>query len=434
MSDRKQWEHLIRQHNSNRIGRMQKRLFVDLKETKEYLQGLIGVMRDKRVPQHVLTLRAELRRTVLGLTFERTKEVLNSCLGEENFPTLINALFGTGRGDCEEAWTILTRLASVAETQEAVVTNGETSSARWALFMLARGAAVDTTYTWTNGMFELYSRSDILLLRRLFELFSFADMDFAILPYKRWDKTVSVLRKVDGRTRVLFPIPDTLENWVNEQHRLYHDALLQRNLSVIRLGNTLRDSADEVRGAYEHLWLEMMVQPRWALREGGLDVVTIAIPELRQAGFDCVRLTPLSSFPNFRASFHGVHLNGNVQITEMELEPSDLMLVQRGGMENDWIGRVLASVAVHAAWRIVMGREPREKSASGGQRSNGSAIIRARFRRLPEGYHASSEACQRALGTFRQEPLPGFTFVRQYERGDEPQSGEPLFSLSDILP
>lgn len=163
-----------------------------------------------------------------------------------------------------------------------------------------------------------------------------------------------------------------------------------------------------------------------------MDAVRIEIPEMKQAGYVSARFTPLDQFPRFHVAFLYEDLNGRGGFYEMDLEPTDLNLVSASSdAEVRCVGQFLAFIAVQSVWRIVMSLPSKEPMGTRSGTTPGAAVVRSRFRRLPLGQHASDEARARALATFRREPLPGFTFVRQYTRGESPQSGEPLFAVTE---
>lgn len=103
------------------------------------------------------------------------------------------------------------------------------------------------------------------------------------------------------------------------------------------------------------------------------------------------------------------------------------------GIDSVWISRLIAFVALYAAWKIIMGELACEGTIDGkGNGTGSSAIVRARLRRLPEGQRASEEARRRAKDAIGITPPPAFTFVREYQRGNNhPQYSEPLLSITD---
>ena len=442
MADSGQWARFIRQDRINRLARIQRNLFVNVAETLAYLEGLVDVAQTTPRPPRLPELLAQVRATFMGLPIARAEEYLQALCGTRTEVNLGVVIFGSTRDDTNTSRAAMSRLLDLIEHETSVLGNKSgSSSAMLVLSWLLEASAVGATFTWTNCVQEMHAKSDVQLLSRLVEIIGLLGSPFRLeaVPLSRWRGVRGVIT-LDGDVLTLdVPTPDGLETWLQHQLRLCTQLLVDRNRGIHRLAEDLRDRLSVFNAAYQDMWLDMMIQPQWSLRDGGLDCATVLVPEMRECGYQALRLTPLDPFPHFRASFLRKRLcSAGTQLIEMDLEPTNLLTVGQSQPAYpllQCVDQLLAFPAVRAAWTIVMGALAKSKGVSGGHGGGGGdGVVRARFRHLPLGQHASEEARARALAKFRVQPLPGFTFVREYDRGAQPQSGDPLFSITGIVP
>ncbi|MHB8830898.1 MAG: hypothetical protein ACYC44_02200, partial [Patescibacteria group bacterium] len=434
-ANRNQWARLIRQNNVNRLSRIHKSLYRDMDETIEYLRGLMDVFLLQPPPDHIRSVISEVRRITRLLPVERLELVLDSFRNQVDCLNLIAFALGNHPDELEQSRVIFLNVLEVARNQtERIGDRSNSRSGLIAIMLLIESAARNATQTWTNILRQMHLSGDTGILKDLVELFPPNGVGYRVVPFGLVDDRFKFYS--EEQDTLFFPVPDDLVTWFGEQLKQSFDENETREAEFERLCRGMEERMDAYRSIYEDMWLEMMLQPMWGLRDGGLDCVRISIPELRNAGYRLARFVPREPFPNFHVSFVFKRLVGSDREIEMELEPSDLQAVRQVPSEGPYLGdMLLAFVAVRAVWMIVMGVTSRGDGTSQEQGAGGGdGIVRPRFRRLPVGYRASPEARARALETFRREPLPGFTFVRQYERGIAPQSSEPLFSVTDVGP
>ncbi|MDD5438028.1 MAG: hypothetical protein PHC70_02685 [Patescibacteria group bacterium] len=441
MADRKQWIRLIRQNNANRLGRIHKNLFRDTAETVEYLYSLIEVA-VSQPPGHIRSLIADVRRITRSLPAGRLDSVLDEFIstGKDNFRSLVVLSLGSYPDELETSCATIERLLEVIEPRNVTVDYSQHGNGGlFALMVLMEASARNHTHTWTNILRQMHLTGNTDLFREIAESFSMGDFTYSVVPYSQVGDSYNFLGQTGESASYRFPAPDDLVEWTGQHLGRWFETIAARDERFIQLCDELQEQMAAYSSAYEDMWLEMMLEPVWGLRDGGLDCVRVSIPALRESGLRRIRFEPREPFPGFRATFIQRRIGGSERLFEINLEPNDLAAIGRTNEPDSmftWSDRLLAFVAVRAVWMIVMGVTGRTNSGTwtrhGG--SSGSGIIRPRFRRLPDGYHASPEARTRALETFRREPQTGFTFVRQYERGSEQQSGEPLFTITDADP
>ncbi len=442
MKESNKWARFIKQRNLNRVNRAMRNLYTDMDVTVAFLQGLIELYVRRERDDYTRLITAQVRIVTQALPASKLESVLDRFKTTDEFMNLVVITLGSQLYESETSLVTISRLLEVVRRQTSVMVANTMlhSSALTALAVLMRSSARGMTHTWTNALFQAYAATESCFFRDFVTALCRGDLFYRVVPYSHTDEQYEILQ-YDGEQRVLaFPAPDDLVSWTKNQIDIWGAKLMSREEGFRRLSDELRSRFAEYRAAYEDMWLEMMVEPVWGMREGGLDCVRFSIPELRASGHRLVRLQPREPFPNFHATYTMEKMDGSMRQLEIDLEPSDLETVSLGpsaeGSILRWADRLLAFMAVRAAWMIVMGLTGRKSDGKWTKngKSNTGAVIRPRFRHLPEGYHASPEARARALATFRKEPLPGFTFVKQYERGPVQNSGEPLFAVTDVEP
>jgi hypothetical protein len=100
------------------------------------------------------------------------------------------------------------------------------------------------------------------------------------------------------------------------------------------------------------------------------------------------------------------------------------------------LDKFLLFVAAECFWRIICGKERKEKIISEGKQrfvKRSGGIVRAHLRRLPICWKASDQAITTAQMTLGVLPPSGFTFVQEHLRGDAELKliSNPLFIYSD---
>lgn len=438
MADREQWRQYILRGNANRLGRIMRSLFNDMSRTLPYLLAVVDVsVARPDLPGHVERVK-EIRNRVRALPLRQLESVLDAIMAHNERGSCYALILGAYHDEKEEAVNTLRRLTDLADAQLSTMRkNIQPSSAPLAILTLMEAGAKGSTSAWTNFLQWSHQTRDTSILGEALGMLALGKVVYRIVPYGLWGEGNKAFNLEGDTVLFSFPVPDALVNWAKDVMDRFFNRLAERDKSISLLAEAMRANPRPWCSAYEDMWLEMMLEPKWGLRDAGVDCATILIHELQAAGHQDMRFHPLDPFPAFRVTFRMSRINGSDRYIEIDLEPSDLLQVRHGALQDDdsilfWVDRILAFTALRAVWTIVMGRLSSKVMGSGDSRTPGSATVRPRFRRLPNGYRASPEARTRALETFRKEPIRGFTFVRQYERGAFPQSGNPLFALSDL--
>lgn len=413
------------------------RLFRDLDETFAYLDAFYDTFLGTRRSPRQAELVGLARKAFRELSYEERCAVTQYIVSEKK-ERQVTLLMGVQDDEVEESIEMCNFLLNLTDDENRILGNGKISAGEYCLAALMQAAGQKKSSTWTNALRYMHDMGDVSILGRFIENVALGNpLILEIRPMTRWSVSQALLTISDDLQTLHIPVPDDLFAWATR----VRDDLIKKisycDAGIVQLAQDLKNRIDEYRSRYEDMWLEMMVQPRWALRSDWLDVATIAIPELIQTGYESVRFLPLEPFPKFRAQFTKRRAIKGKNIVQIDLEPSDITLIPKLVTHPKkevfyLVDQLLAFIAVQAVWMIVMDKLPKTKR--GGRRPSGKndAVVRPRFRRLPNGHCASDEARARALEQFCREPLPGFTFVREYTRGSEPHSGKPLFSISIV--
>jgi len=448
MIKREAWMSHIKR-NSGQLRRMKMRLFSDLAETLEFVAALYSFLctattplQDGRPPkksyyQRVQKLMRNVRNDFANLTEERAHEVIKFFLNNwENEPTVF-MLAGSRRGDLEQSVKAVSHLLSYGDINYGDCQQQDRIVAAYAAFLsLVSLSGEIGTCTWENLVRYMHDSGDTSYLCRLISLIAVTPTIFLAVPLSHWRPgELPIKHRILRPDELRLPVPDDLAKWFNDQLDRTTSEINEAQQPLLALAKVFRRNFRRYCLRYEDMWLDMLVRPRHALRPNGLDSVTVSIPELKNVGYERITLFPRDEFPEFRAVYT-LRSCGRLCRLGMVLEPSDLNLINIGGIkESDprvTIDRILAYAAVTCMWQIVMSQPVADSDMDSHEGGGGAAVVRPHFRRLPEGRQISPEARARALATFRTEPLPGFTFVRSYQRGEEPRSGEPLFAIDSI--
>lgn len=438
MTTRAEWIRFIKAGNKNRLDRMQRRLFQDIGETLECVLALADASNLRPQPAVLPGLYRSIRKALADLPLDRAEEVMAAVAKVKGPLNAVTVLLGTSKGELQASYEIFSRLAEMADRRLRVL---RPEGVDWTIHLIAFGliklSALGATDTWSNLILYMHERKDASVLYRLLEGYSTGSVQLSVIPMDAWRSEYEVAKIQEEATTYVFPAPPHLAEWLQVEVMRRLREYRQRCLGLEDLVRRLCADAPAFNEIYQDMWLDMMTSPQWRLRDQGLDRVEIRIPELRQYGYEQVTLTPLEPFPKVLTTFAATLVSGAKRDLQICLEPSALLRVSASPGHKDtfevWVDRALAFVAVRAMWTIVMGTLSRKSEAHGVRRTSAAAVVRARFRPLPEGHKASPEARARALDAFRAEPLPGFTFVKQHTRGTpSPESTDPIFAVTQF--
>lgn len=448
MTTKDQWIVSIRTGNEKQLRTVRRWLFRNIPATIPYIQALTEVSRDRTLLRNAMMYRLvqEARSAYVGLDQKNTIAVLDAfhpSIRSRWNEIWLFAVPPTNMTN-EEAFLYLNKLLDIGNIQTAefdVANRGHQPSVMYPFVELMNNFVMGGVNTWGKLLNHMERINDAVPLLRLFDLFESMFLEIEVVMLSEFGQNENVL---NGK-RIRIPAQDAVFGWTKRHLQSHKERMDRYSEPMQSLIGQMRERYIWYFERYEDMWLDMMVQPKWALREDGLDCVLIAIPEFRSFGIQSVRVRTIPDFPSFRASFEVKRMYLGRMIHHYDFSPTDLSSEEMGfdedSTESDedrdfvWMWRCFAFVAVYAVWQIVMGVHSREGAHRGnGEGSSSSAVVRARFRHLPQGFNASAEARARALEILRAAPLPGFTFVREYQRGEAPQSSEPLFSITGIDP
>lgn len=446
-SHRIDWSRVIRGNDVRELRKMNARLYKDMDESILFLRSLStcffkGVVQYSSPEQRDALISARIKFRALP---DDEKERVVNRLGHPSNPSmaeLIVLIMGTFKREVQESFATFDFLTRLMNKQRRYIDHVEINSAMHCLLVLIEASAQGRTSIWANTIRQMHERKDARILKSIIEQLSTGQsVMIDVIPMTSWPAGQHCCVKIDGDVhfRIRIPAPSELALWVRRNIDRIIEEINQRDEGLTRLAHNLQQRIKEYGAQYEHMWLEMILEPKWGLRHDWLDAITIDIPELAQSGYRSVRLMPSEPFPNFQARFERINASGDYLFVQINLEPSDLIMVQKAETPKEldilnWVDRILAFIALRTAWTIIMGELQKKESNHGTHEviQARGAIVRPRFRRLPEGFKATPEARMRALEKFRKEPLPGFTFVREHQRGPISNSGEPLFTITDI--
>jgi len=438
MTDRMQWKKLILQQNHNRVRRIMSQLFIDMPRTLPYVLAIADVSTMQAHRHKITDLVQGIRRRAREIPLKQLENALEAIVACREYADCFAVIFGAYENERAASLVTLQRLTDIMDVQLNQDLSDKPSNALITITTIIETGPTGNTHTWTNFLRQSRTSGDLSTLHEIVCVFGLMSSRINVVAYSSWEKEWKVLdfSNGDDQLQILIPAPDDLVDWLDRTIDKLLRKSADKDTSLVQLAEAMRASPDAWCSAYEDMWLEMMMEPKWGLREDGLDCATITVSALHEGGYRYLQLYPLEPFPNFRALLCMKRENGKNRFVEIIVEPSDLLQIKRKAVSEDdilhWIDRILAFTALRAAWTIIMGHLSTTPKGTESSRNAGSAIVRPRFRRLPKGQTSSLEARTRSLERFRKEPLPGFTFVREYQRGMQPQSGDPLFAVSNL--
>lgn len=441
MTSKQELREMIRKGQYKALHAIRGRLFRDTSETLAYVEALSEFV-GKKSSAATIELIMEVRSAFLGASredifrlFDRLCYDLDKC--QKSLFVLLPA--PTNALSSNSALQRFQRLLDVQEYQTSVTQDGneKLSSGVVAILLFITISSHGRISDWFDVLHAMHDSNDVTALMRLFEMSS--RLNLVAVRSVLFTEPDEEFQVINTEQQMCLPVPKNLINWFGRQQLAYDKKLKETNARLIAFTDRFREHAEQYRERFQDMWLDMMVRPKWALRSGDLDCVAIDIPELEW--IKRIRFETISEFPNFRATFEErIYTAPSTHTTTCS--PSDLYtkeFVERefGLSEKEisirWMNRALTYLAVRCVWEIVMGvRSKKNVRLNKEHGSNGAAVVRPQFRNLPDGQQASAEARVRALEVMKSAPLPGFTFVREYTRGLNPQSGNPLFTLTDI--
>lgn len=442
MTTKHEWRDIIRKNRRKQLNAIQGRLYQHTEETLTYIDTLAEFVQSDK--PYIIELVQFARRTFSQASLEQTLRLFNALNDDvEKCSRCLNVILAVPAGSLMyNALQRLKQLLDIHEHQTADMQDGSVpmSSATVAILKLITVSVQGYSTDWFDALATMHGLHDSTALWRLFEMCS--RLQFAGIRSVLFTEPDMSFLAVNESNEFCIPAPKSLIHWVMTQQSAYNRKLKEGNAPLIAFADRFRANAAWYREQFQNMWLDMMVQPKWALRSGSIDCVSMDIPEF-QGTIKRIRFETIPEFPNFRATFEEQIYTMPSTYTAT-CTPTDLYteasLASEAVLPTNvqtlhWLNRVLMFIAVRCAWEIVMGIHSRQSRYSrGGTGNNGSAVVRPQFRRLPDGYTASPEARERALEVMKAAPLPGFTFVREFTRGQNPQSGDPLFAITSIEP
>jgi len=458
MAHKNPWVNAIKNCSRKQLSRVEQFLFVNVSLTLTYLIALqtVGQQYNRltAAQQACYTrLVVQVRQTVLRLEPQKLADVLialwDSGLSAQIRVGCNKLILGTELDDSEEqAEGMINRLIDALNLYRTVPAKADYGAcllmALNSLVALPGNSRVGTN-TWDYFLLNVRSTGNNRTLRRLLDLcYGLGTLTrITPVPWSMWQIGSNIYEFDEVPFRWWFPVMDCDLEWFTNELENIANTLEEEDSQVMALIARIMSGPKPYQDLYETMWLEMMCEPVHGLRPDGLDRVRIKHAALKSAGYVELILYPEAEFPRFKAQFIRRPHYGGEHAIEMLLEPSELLLVMTPFTMDQklkvtllpgaiWMDKLLAFVAVRAMSLIVMDRLPKSNGKGNGK-GGAAAIVRPIFRKLPLGHKASEEARARALSHFRTEPLPGFTFVRGYKRGESPNSGEPIFDLDEVL-
>lgn len=432
------WMKILRRGKIGDLRRINGRLFEDPEETEDYLEALSVSIATNQCP-YAQELLETARELFQELTQEQKRKTLSRIVSQQKH-NLIVVLLGARPNEIKESVQAFSFLLDFADEERRLLNEQKNIVGIYCISILMLATGQGSTTTWSNVLRHMRQTRDTNILLRIIEhVGTSIRLSIRIQPISRWEESTRVFEYPEKDSLIFtMPVPPDLVEWMIRVRDDIITRILETDKGITILATNIKQRIEVFESRYQTMWLEMMLEPKWGLRDEWLDAATIEIPELVQAGYRIARFQPLEPFPNFRVQFTKERSNGSETVIQIDLEPSDLSMVQNRDVPSEihllnWVDRLLAFIAVQTVWSITMGNNStKEKRKTLRTTGTQGAIIRPRFQRLPTGYSASEQARIRALERFRRVPLPGFTFVREHQRGAEVHSGNPLFSIATI--
>jgi hypothetical protein len=245
---------------------------------------------------------------------------------------------------------------------------------------------------------------------------------------------------------VTLPIPDDLTEKIYRVFNRILDEIREDQQCLVDFVAWYKGNEQEFLNRQKEMWDEIINQPKYGLRTGGLDRIKIGLAILKRKvhHYQSLQLFP-EDFPKAKGKFWLKHFDDPVSIT-FELDPLKDALSINFRFDRDdpraIMNRALYYIALDCYHRIITGKHRKNPSktllpASVAKQQLGAnitrfAVVRPHFRLLPSGYHASGQAIDHALLGVGYAPPQGFTFVREHERGYAYiDSIDPLFTYSE---
>ncbi|MBU2566161.1 hypothetical protein KKG46_01220 [Patescibacteria group bacterium] len=449
------WIDAIKFNKRKKLGKLDGLLFENQKQTLLFLAAMYSVARGSteftpKQRQQYQDLIRQVRASALHSDLEKFSDIIHT-IWHSGWQTAkrINCfliILGTSADDpIERGEAMLVHLLDALDLYRTTTSMADVSAS----LVMALGYTIAYTsydgrgsYTWLYAITSIKKNNSVEVFGRMCDVF-YAGIGGVVkaVPLSQWDAGKFIIDFGQDYTTWRLPVPDQLVGWFYQQFNLARIQVLENQRQANWIIDLFKADPDFYRNLYEEMWLSMICEPVRALRPDGLDSVEIKHPALTSLGYRKLILFPEPIFPHFRARYIRKPSYGGEQVIEMVLQPTDLQvatLVESKEFQAMcpprllYMDKILAFFAVRAMYYIVMDVIPHAFGSNRNGNSGGlPAIVRPIFRRLPQGHNASPEARARALKCFRTEPLPGFTFVRGYQRGDDPNSGEPIFALRD---
>lgn len=435
-------------------------------KAQHLMSGAVNRFRERLeriTPQDMITIAGNYYETTRGTVTQHYAAVLLGCPQTQDSARSIRlfSLFNSAR---IQLWEGLQKREDWA------------ASACIGLHLMFGGLISDAPRTRTWFYFLRAVAAGDALAKKQFERICifpgiFSEYNLTFVPYQDWialpcskprseEDILAYLfttHAQEPRTAVL-PAPFEIAQSLNRIMQELLERYEQGNNRLMHLLTWFHAQRKIFGDAKQAMWREMQTSPRAALRPGGQDWVKISVADLNTpvAVYFGVALVPLDPFPGVEARFDSLFFGEPCTFTIRLENPTAYSesLIHGQDHPDRILRELLEFLVVDSCWRIItdndapallanipaaivqdQGAKQRPRKTI---RHTGLQIfVRAKFKKLPKGFHASQAAIERALADsrFRTAPPDGTTFRRDYIRGHganaAPADSSPLFVYSE---
>lgn len=438
-----------------KVVKMINRLFENSKKTKEFLEAIIDLLptigKRESSPSEALIFVGLIREKFLQIS----EKQLFDCFSDEDPNATLNfvqLLCGAKakEEEFERSKNVFAKLVgfvyrnplpNIEDKKEALAT---LIPLEWISHLITI-SLLGITFTWQNLFTQVQKDLEAKkILKKLLRLSCLYGYGVNITKFSSLSVEEKSLQNFHQlRTRffegILF-VPDELEMVVQAVYQELIREIKEEQKGLLDLLLWFSENFQDIENKYNAMWQEIKENPRYMLRPNGLDKVKLEITALQKScGYYLLQFFP-KEFPEASVKFW---LKGeedeNWSLTmECKFAPLSEFKV-RPEMENTdlrvMVDRFLLFVATECLWKIVCGKEKKEKMADRKSRfvKHSAGIVRAHLRHLPISFSASEEAKSAAQQFFGVLPPSGFTFVHEHLRGEAivELTSNPLFAYSE---
>ncbi|KKU52497.1 MAG: hypothetical protein UX74_C0011G0017 [Parcubacteria group bacterium GW2011_GWA2_47_10b] len=246
--------------------------------------------------------------------------------------------------------------------------------------------------------------------------FGFQSLDILEVP-RRYLQSTDPLNP----TPVSFPVPSDAAYACNRFYRRLAEGSHAAFTKLVKLLSWFGAYEESFQRDAHNMWEEIRSDPKYGLRPGGRDVVSIEVAALRGHGYRHIQLIPGAEFPQFSANVWLYFPKTETRVvTSRNVEPGPLV---HGDATEDpqsvdaLADKLLQFIALHSFWKIVTGKifhSQRRNSVGTEERRmeiERKFLLRPHFRWLLPSHNPSERARARSLKVFGYAPPPGKTFV-----------------------